>query len=476
MRKIVLFGFIIILNLTGFAQTINSVEKDMLQKKPKNIIFFIGDGMGFNHVLATSYYQFGEDGKQVYQGNEWVKLSQSTYPAVLKNNSDPKVYAAGYNPQKAWSDSEYAKKDYTDSGAGGTALSTGRKTYNGSIGMGVFGDTLYNVAESAKAIGKAIGVVSSVPLSHATPASFIAHNEYRNNYAQIAQYMIFSSKTDVIMAPGNPDYDDNAMPSKGDSQSVGGIEVWNWLKAGGAQTELVLDGKKLKVKDIDGDGNPDPWVLVQDSIEFVKLMNGPTPKRVIGVPKVYSTLQQGRNVIEGSVMPFETPFNREVPSLEQMSMAAINVLSKNESGFFLMIEGGAIDWASHSNQSDRLIEEQIAFNKAIESAVQWVEKNSSWDETLIIITADHECGYLTGPGTDDDLFKPVENKGKGQLPGMQFNYGNHTNVLVPLYARGPGSHLYEILAGQLDPVRGRYIQNTDIPNMIFMLWGKEVRW
>jgi alkaline phosphatase len=80
-----------------------------------------------------------------------------------------------------------------------------------------------------------------------------------------------------------------------------------------------------------------------------------------------------------------------------MTSAAINVLDNNPDGFFLMIEGGAADWASHANQSGRVIEEQIAFEKAIETVIEWVNKNSTWDDTLLIVTSDHETGYITGP-------------------------------------------------------------------------------
>lgn len=468
MRKYIFFCLLVFLGASVQVQSQTSAKS----KAPKNIIFFIGDGMGYNHVKAASYFQHGEAGKQVYDAPEWVKLGLATFPSVLRKKDGQLTFAPGYDPQKAWEDPMYVAKGYTDSGAGGTALASGRKTYYGAIGVGVVGDTLLNIGEAAKAIGKSTGVVSSVQMSHATPASFVAHNEHRNNYAQIAQYMLFESKADVIIATGNPDFNDDAKPAKNDAQYVGGPEVWQWLKSAKPQMELRLDGKVVKVKDVDGDGIPDPWVLVQDSIEFVKLMTGPTPKRVLGLPKVYSTLQQGRSVKEGSVMPYETSFNRHLPSLEQMTMAAINILSKNEKGFFVMVEGGAIDWASHSHQADRLIEEQTDFNKAIEAAVKWVETYSSWEETLIVITADHECGYLTAPGEGSDLFKPVVNNGKGKLPGMQFNHDNHTNVLVPFYARGAGSHLFEVMAGYYDPVRGPFIQNIDVPNVIFMMWGK----
>ncbi len=83
-----------------------------------------------------------------------------------------------------------------------------------------------------------------------------------------------------------------------------------------------------------------------------------------------------------------------------------------------MVEGGAVDWAAHANQSGRVIEEEIDFNHSVEAVVEWVEKNSNWGETLVIVTGDHETGYLTGPGSDP-AWMPLVNNGAGYLPGME---------------------------------------------------------
>ncbi len=85
-----------------------------------------------------------------------------------------------------------------------------------------------------------------------------------------------------------------------------------------------------------------------------------------------------------------------------MTKAALNVLDDDPNGFFIMIEGGAVDWAAHANQSGRLIEEMNDFNKSIEAVIRWIDTNSNWNETLVIITADHETGHLTGPGSGSD--------------------------------------------------------------------------
>jgi len=465
---VLLSTFLVFLNSCG---TKSNDEKNNVIPAPKNIIFFIGDGMGFNQVLATNFYEFGAEKAQPYEQEGWTILSHATYPAMTHNTETEKHFSHGYNPRLAWTDPENLRKGATDSGAGGTALSTGVKTYNNSIGIGINGDTLIHVSQIAKDLGKSIGVVSSVQMSHATPASFVAHNSQRRNYQEIAKYMFFNTKLDLIMAAGHPDFDDDGQPSENNDRYVGGRELWYQMVANQGKTSFEVDGKSYKVLDANGDGNPDAWTVVQTRDEIVALANGKTPSRVLGIPQANSTLHYGRTKLEGENNPFFTPLNKNVPTLEELTKASLNVLGQNSKGFFVMIEGGAIDWAGHDNNLTRTIEEQIDFNNSIKAAIEWVEKNSSWDETLIIVTADHETGYLTGPGFPEDISSMVENQGKGNLPIHKFNSGSHTNMLVPFYARGKGQEIFKTLAGERDPVFGKYMQNVQIPQAIFLMWG-----
>jgi alkaline phosphatase len=461
----------VLLYFTSCAVGANDAEKQTLEQ-PKNIIIFVSDGMGFNHLKATNYYQYGEANAQVFEQDDWTRFAMATYSSVMRVRDGDTIFSGGYNPQKASTDPEYLKLDYTDSGAAATALSTGIKAYNGSIGIGIYGDTLTHMSQAAKALGKATGIVSSVPLSHATPAGFIAHNEHRNNYAEIAKYLFFHTQTDVIMAAGNPDFDDDGKPKEMDPRYVGGREVWEMLKANDNRIVFETSEGTFRVQDANGNGQPDPWTVIQSREEFRQMASGHQPSRVLGVPQTYATLQQGRTHVEGHSMPFETPMNEGVASLEEMTRAAINVLSQNPNGFFVMVEGGAVDWASHDNHSGRMIEEQIDFNKSVEAAIEWVETYSSWDETLIIVTSDHECGYLTGPGDPDPIYPTVTNNGEGNLPGMEWHSGSHTNVLVPFFAKGPGAQYFRLMARENDPVYGPFIQNTDIASLVFLMWGK----
>ncbi len=444
--------------------------------RPKNIILMIGDGMGFNHIKAVDFY-FGNL-KQVYESFP-VCLAMAHYPAKAgeydAKRDGSNYMAAGYNPQEAWKDASYLKKNFTESAAAATAMSTGYKTYNNAIGLSVVRDTLENLVEWAKAIGKSAGVVTSVPFSHATPAGFVAHSGSRSDYAGIAYQMLLTSRCDLIMGCGNPMYDDNGKQLAGswkNSRYVGDSIFWSQIIRGsGKQTSFNVNGKIKHIRDTDGDGKPDPWTVVSDLSGFRSLMNGNTPKRVLGCAPVYSTLQQSRDMKNGETQdspPYLTPYITTVPSLAEMVAGALNVLDQNPEGFFIMIEGGAIDWAAHGNQKGRLIEEMKGFSDAVDVAVKWVESNSNWNETLMIVTGDHETGFLWG----EEPFIPLKDRGQGELPGMKFNSTDHTNSLIAFFAIGSGSELYSGFADEYDSVRGPFIQNSEVAQLIHLLWTK----
>lgn len=450
-------------------------QKTTALPEPRNIIIMIGDGMGFNHIKALNYYEGKTE--QVYEQFP-VRLAQAHYPAMAgeyeENKPGSNYIASGYDPSRAWKSYKYLKRNFTESAASGTALATGVKTYNNAIGMSVKGDTLSNATEWAKATGRSAGVVTSVPFNHATPAAFTAHSKTRKEMGVITPGMLFGSRCDVIMGCGDPGFNDNGKALKlwKGAKKVGDSLLWSDLMAGsGQRTTFKLKGKEITVKDADGDGDPDPWHVVRSVEEFRKLMDGSTPARVFGVPMAGSTLQQGRKMENGETKdspPFVTPFNPAVPSLDEMSLGALNVLGNNPKGFFLMIEGGAIDWAAHGNQKGRLIEEMQQFSRAVEAVVQWVEQHSSWEETLLVVTSDHETGLLWGKKP----FKPLIDNGKGVLPGMKFHSNDHSNSLVPFFAKGAGSELYRYYADEYDEVHGPFLQNSEVPQLIRFLWNQ----
>ncbi|MEW6553901.1 MAG: alkaline phosphatase [Actinomycetota bacterium] len=424
--------------------------------KVKNIIVMISDGCGYNQIEATDYYEAGRKKAQAYEHFP-VRVGMSTYE--YEGPAGGPYSLPGYDSELAWNDFNYVKGNSTDSASAATAMSTGTKTYNGAIGVDINGVQLEHTAQRAEELGMATGVITSVEWSHATPAGFVAHNASRNNYAAIGQEMIVSSATDVIMGCGHPWFDDNGQPkvSPNDYRYVGGQAVWDALVAGTAGCGI----------DADHNGKmDDAWKLIQTRAEFQALMKGRAPKRVCGVAQAYTTLQQARGG-DGKAAPYAVPLNQSVPTLVEMTRGALNILDNDKDGFFLMIEGGAVDWAGHANQTGRLIEEEIDFNNSVEAVMEWVRCNSNWGETLLIVTGDHETGYLCGPGSAAaQHMQPVVNNGASNVPGVEWNSGDHTNALIPFYAKGMASHLFRCYADEYDRVRGCYIDNTEIARMI----------
>lgn len=428
---------------------------------PKNIIIMISDGCGYNHIDAASLYEFGRTDVQAFEAFP-VRYAMSTFSA----DDD------GYDPEQAWKNFDYVKTKYTDSAASITAISTGVKTVDGVLGFDVNQQSLEHIFERGEEFGRATGVVTSVRFCDATPAGMIVHNMYRKNHTEIVEDMILNSPLEVIMGCGHPYYNDDGLvvdSSHFNFEYVGGIETWNALVRGDIQN------------DADGDSIPDPWHFVQDRSEFQELISGQTPKRVIGIPRIGASLQEGRS---GDCMagPYQVPPVLSVPTLSEMTRATLNVLDNDPDGFVMMVEGGAVDWASHKGKSGRMIEEQIDFHHAVNAVIAWVESESRWDETLLIVTADHECGYLTGPdsgpvyaqgdSTAVPVWNPLVNNGKGAVPGMEWHSGDHTNSLVPFYAKGIGCDVFHRYASREDSVRGRFLDNAAIGQALFSLFKK----
>ncbi len=419
------------------------------QARPKNVIIMIADGGGFHQYEAGSLFRYGATGKAVWDAFP-VQLAASTF-----------AVNGGYDPAAVWASFEAACQKPTDSAAAATALATGHKTKNGMIGVDPDGQPLKNLVEQAEAKGKASGVVSSVPLSHATPAGFVAHANSRGSYAEIGQQMILKSACEVVIGGGHPDFDGNHRPRKEPRdekawQYVGGQETWEAVKRGEAGA------------DANGDGTADRWTLVDTREGLVKLASGPAPARLLGVAPVADTLQSGRAKGDPK-LPGDDPLLAAVPTLPELTRAALNVLDDDPDGLFLMVEGGAVDWASHSNDLIRAVEELNDFEDAVKAVCDWVEQHSSWEQTLLIVTSDHETGCL-GAAADAPLWQPLTVAAAGQLPAVSWHSKGHSNQLVPVRAKGVGAELLRQAATKTDPHRGPYLDNTDLPKTVFRLW------
>lgn len=449
----------------------------------RHVILLIADGAGYNQAEATALWH---GAPAPYEGAGWSHCAVSTFAWIEADDGPPYgdygfVGLHGYDPALAWASWTYLQNYATDSAAAATAMATGHKTYNAAIGTGVGDGTpdgrviLPNLTERAEAAGWATGVVTSVPLSHATPAAFAAHEVFRSDYANIALDLT-ASGLEVVMGAGHPDYDHDGVWAPGNPANaadwayVGGYANWQALVAGTAGGGSGSGGAG-------GTSGAAPWTLIDDLAAFEALADGlAVPARVFGVAPVAETLQQrraGAPPANGTEPPYAVPPLATVPSLELMTRGALNVLSRDPDGFFLMVEGGAVDWAAHAQQLGRLIEEMDGFRAAVAAVAAWVELHSSWDETLVIVTSDHETGSLWGPGVVADRpgtwFRSLVDNGAGTLPGFQFYTSGHSNQLVPLHARGRGAELLAAAADQHDSRRGAYLDNTEIAQAVFAL-------
>ncbi|NLG26731.1 MAG: alkaline phosphatase [Chloroflexi bacterium] len=444
--NVLLSAFLLILLVAARPLGARAQEPAGPVASPRNVILMIADGCGYNHIVAHCLYQHGATADPILDSLPY-RFALSTYPAN----------GHGYDPTH-WERHDFAYPALypTDSAAAGTALATGFKTRNGIVGMHPDWTTvLVNTVERAESTGRSTGVVTSVYFADATPAAFVAHSGERDDYDLIAQHMLLASALDALMGGGHPLYDAAGQARAANYDLIGGESTWSALSAGTAGA------------DADADGDADPWQLVETRAAFQALMTGDTPSRVCGIPQVARTLQQER---PGNALaaPYVVPLLESVPSLREMALGALNVLDADRDGFFLMIEGGAVDWASHEHQTGRMLEEMADFWTTVAAVTDWVAAHSSWQETLLVVTADHETGYVWGPGSNPGWLD-LHNNGAGAVPGLTWNADCHTNSLVPLFARGEGALALAALADEYDPVRGAYLDNAELGALLLEL-------
>lgn len=305
----------------------------------KNIILLIGDGMGVSQVFSG----FSANNDQLY-------LQYAKYIGFQKTKSKDKYK--------------------TDSAAGGTAIACGVKTNNGVVGMDSELKPVKSILIHAAENNKATGMVSACKITHATPASFIAHVKNRGQYEDIARFFV-SNHVDLFIG--------------------GGLDDFNKRK----------DAESL-LPDLEEKG----FQVVTSQEELSSISNG----------KIAGLLSPGhieRYPQRGEFLPLSTK-------------KALDILSKDEDGFFLMVEGSQIDWGGHDNDVGYIVEEMLDFDRTVGEALKFAERDGN---TLVIITADHETGGLSVHDAS-----PEEGKVEGR-----FTTGSHTSVMVPVFAYGPGA-------------------------------------
>jgi len=289
----------------------------------KYVFLFIGDGMAMPQLSATEAYLSAKAGEPA----NMKKLTMSTFPAQGMTTT--------YSSNAL----------ITDSAAAGTALACGEKTESGVISMDPSKTKSYKtIAEMAKEAGKKVGIVSSVNLDHATPATFYAHNATRKNYYEIN------------MALANSDFD--------------------YFAGGMVRIDKTPEGEK-SAHDVMAERG---WIMAESREELESLK--PSDKQVYAYNKGFA----------GNALDYVLDMDAEDVTLAEYTAKGIELLD-NPEGFFMMVEAGKIDWACHANDAAASIKNTIAFDEAIKEAVDFY--NQYPEDTLIIVTGDHETGGMT---------------------------------------------------------------------------------
>lgn len=391
-------AIIIALFCLGFTcGTIGSkIVKNANEAKPAKYVFlFIGDGMGHaQSFLSESYLAYKDGGK--FGGSQLV-FTQFPYLGTCFTYS--------------------ASSRITDSAAAGTAIATGHKTNNGWLGLDADGNEVYSMAVDFHNMGYNVGVYSSVPVNHATPAAFYAHNKDRNDYYNISKQI-----------------------PEGEFEFYGGS---NFLKFNGPEgepnTEEYLESNGYQV------------AFGQDEYDEIK--------------------DSGHVVLLAESRADE---NGEIPQtmlLADMTRNALEFLG-DDKPFFIMCEGGDIDYKCHDDLTMPTIDATLKFNDAVQVAYEFYLKHPK--QTLIVVTADHETGGVT-LGSEEhgyaidwiDLeeqweqsghvnnLTPEANKALNESCGISWTTTHHTGAPVPIYAIGKGAEKF-----------CSRMNNTDIINKI----------
>ena len=396
-----------IMAIAAAVTAVSCTDSDKKEEKAKYIFLFIGDGMGNSHVSVTESYLSYKAGKL---GGE--QLLMTTFPVFGTCTTHS------------------ADKRITDSSAAGTAISTGVKTNNSYLGVDPEGNEVESVSFSLQEEGYKIGIISSVPINHATPASFFGHNISRSAYYELTKE-IPESGFEYFASAGLLNY----FGKDGKQQSSA-----EWLEENGYD---VCFGKAELAEAME---NSERIVFCQEYNRDVE-------------PKNYD--------LTGNKPETET-------TLAEMVQAGIDFLG-DEQPFFIMCEGGEIDWASHSDKTMPMVMTTIGFDEAIRKAYEFYLAHP--DETLIVVTADHETGGVAlgcGPHDSDIKWGLIEKawNESGQSNNLGYDENRklndsafigwtttgHTGGAVPVYAIGKGA---EKFAGRID--------NTDIKGKILGL-------
>ncbi|MBQ7631203.1 MAG: alkaline phosphatase [Paludibacteraceae bacterium] len=307
----------------------------------KYVFYFIGDGMGPNQVLGAEMYRSAVAGEPLGR----VQTLMSTFP-----------YSGAA--------STFSKSNgITDSSAAGTCLATGSKTKNGTLGLTEKGDTLTTIAEQLKAKGWGVGIMTTVAIDHATPAAFYAHVEDRDKYYRIGKQLCES-----------------------DFDFFGG--------AGFHHPQGKHDDKKVNLYRL---AEENGYTIAHGYEEAQALLSNDRPQSTqSATPQVEKLIlvqkEDDKGAQHGSNLPYSIDRKEGDLTLAQIVETAIPFLDERHERFFMMVEGGMVDYACHGDDGRTAIDEVWDMNEALRVAYDFYLAHP--DETLIVVTADHETGGM----------------------------------------------------------------------------------
>ncbi len=456
------------------AETVTFPITSSSPTQKKNVILMIADGAGFGSFYATADFMTGSPTGLFYQKMPWKNASVATFHKK-----------SFYEPEADWKEFKnlhipFYEKEAAfippESASTGTAMMTGVKTRNGRIGIGPNDEKLTTIAEIFHQNGYRTGAVTSFQIASATMATVVAHSLERKEGQKILSEMLSDGNLDVIIGAGHPEYDDDGTARAPVFGKYGPSEkLWEEIQAGNLPEYRFIE----KRTDFQALAEMTPDKMMDKTPSEL-------PSRILGIAPVANSFQCHRSA---DIAQLSTS-----PTLSEVALTALNVLAfmpKNDAtetgeltvesfskttlarspGFFLMIESGAVDVANDAQNLTRCVEEMTDFNNAVSAVCAWVEKYSSWEETLLIVTADHDNGAIYGPDTDAEgipISAPIY-RGKGNLPKVRYYADDHTKQLVPIYVRGAGAEILDTLIigtdarmGNFWDYDGRYIDNTAI--------------
>ncbi|MDF2153810.1 alkaline phosphatase [Vibrio sp. CAU 1672] len=364
-----------------------------LSTEVKNVILMIGDGMGPQQVGLLETYA-NQAPNSIYQGEK---------TALYKLAQEGVIGSSLTHPEDAI---------VVDSACSATMLATGIPTGSEVIGIDAQGHHVETVLEKAKRMGKATGLVSDTRLTHATPAAFAAHQPHRSLENAIAENML-ETGVDVMLSGGLRHWIPKSTNDKG--------ETYQQLEKL-TQGNVYLKSKRKDDRNLLTEAQQDGYQLAFNK----QMLEAAQGDKLLGL-FAYSGMLDGVAYSNSKNDP-----KRTQPTLKEMTVKALDVLSKDKDGFFLMVEGGQIDWAGHSNDAGTMLHEMIKFDEAVQSVYDWAQGR---DDTIIIVTADHETGSFGFSYSSDKLPKPQSRPGKAfekRDYAPNFNFGKY-DILDGLY-------------------------------------------